>query len=321
MPTSVTATTYTPSSNNAWNSIDASAVVPSGASGIYGYIKGGGDQTGVRKNGSTDTALGYVGTSVYIPVSIGVDASRIFQMYKTSGDAPQFVLTAYWTTAEGATFLTNGSSFTTSGSAGTWADTNAASIAPSAVAVFGTFPTGNNSGFVVRIKGSTDSRIIDTGNAQFGAFFVAVDGSQLFQSAAVDVSVTFYVVGYITSTAGLTSSTNGVAVTPGSTGSYVSMTAIPGTPTFGVFENPSGGSAGLRSHADSVSDYYAAGAPAKYWIVPCDGSGLVDAKISSTSLAKVYRTGYFSSAGGGGSVLLLNSRLSGGMREMTGHIS
>lgn len=301
MPTFVTPTTYTPVNNSAWNTVDASALVPSGASGVMCYLRSdaGGVETGIRKNGSTDNVLGFLPANGYTSVYIGVDGSRQFQVYKSGSEAPTVVVYGYFTSSE-ATFFTNFTSFTVT-TAYTWQDVDISGISTGALAAFGFTRGSPNSGFAVRKNGSTDNRINDNGNFDYGGFLIGVDGSSIFEVSAAENSALGYITGYIT--ANITTNTNGTVRTPGVTGSYQTLTALPSGAIAGLYEVASNGSSALRKNGDSLDIYGPNGKVQRTHIAECDASRICEAKISASGVT-IFEMGYFTAGGGGGDTLM-----------------
>lgn len=300
MPTFVTPTTYTPVTNSAWNTVDASALVPAGASGVICYLRSdaSGVETGIRKNGSTDNVLGFLPASGYTTVCIGVDGSRHFQVYKSGSEAPTVVVYGYFTSSE-ATFFTNYTSFTIA-TAYAWQDVDISGISTGALAAVGFTRGSPNSGFAVRKNGSTDNRINDSGNFDFGGFVVGVDGSSIFEASAAETSTVGYICGYIS--ANITTHTNGTDKTPGTTGSYQTLAALPAGAIAGLYEvkhdTSTSGSSALRKNGDSLDIYGPNGKAQRTHIAECDASRICEAKISASTV-KIFEQGYFTAAGGG----------------------
>lgn len=299
MPTFVTPTTYTPSSNNSWNTIDCSALVPAGAAGVLCYVVAGGGDTevGVRKNGSTDNLTGFLGAGGFTTTAIGIDGSRLFQAYKAgSGENPTIVVYGYFTSAE-ATFFTNATPFTL-GAAYAWTDCDITSISTGALAAIG-FVRGSNDGFSCRKNGSTDDRVVEFGNFGYGGFLVGVDASKIFEANTANGSDVVHVTGYVT--ANITTYTNGIDRTPGTTGSYQTLSALPAGAIAGLYEVAAAGSSALRKNADSLDIYGTNGKVQRNHVAQCDASRICEAKISASGVT-IYEMGYFT-AGGGGSII------------------
>lgn len=246
----------------------------------------------VRKNGSTDDIYYSVRLSSRTGVSIGVDASKIFEAKIYNTNIKIFIV-GYFTGNE-FTFFDNGTNKSTA-STGSWQDVNCSSEASGAIGLF--FVLENTSTysreFGLRMNGSTDSRINTViGNNCMGAI-IGCDGSQICEQYIGNTSVDLYLIGYVT--ANVTINTNASDRSMGSTGSYADLTALPSGAIAGIYEICASAQYSWDQRENGTSLVYYYDAYLHSWnVVKCDASRVVEGKIENVDV-DFYEIGYFSS--------------------------
>ena len=179
----------------AWTSVNVSAWVPAGATGVIVHVVGS-DATGrfwgLRKPGSSDNITDMIYTQDHLWAMIGVDANRVFEAYIAATDMT-LRLAGY--TGAGVTFFTNAKNKSLT-ALNTWTDIDiSADTTDTAIGAIIQIDGEFNEAFGVRMKGSTDNRIKD---ARHAWAVIGVDSAEVFQGNITDLSMDFYLVGYIT---------------------------------------------------------------------------------------------------------------------------
>jgi len=282
-----------------WNDVDANTYgVPAEATGVvlhYVNPDAAAYQWGFRKNGSTDARNGDMWNATHNWAMVGIDDDGIFEIYVEDPDTAVYI-TGY--TNSNVTFLTNGENISL-GSTGAWTDIDCSAIAPDAKAVI--VETVNAGG------GSYSSGLRPNGSASevtYGLYrevgyhsiqIIGCDGSQVIEGKIDNVAMDCYLIGYITD--GVTMFTNPVDKSLGGAGSWTDIDCSANAPANAtglifsathVFANY-----GLRKNSsaeDIYRDAWDSGAPVP--IIECDGSQIVEGKISDTSM-DFWLWGYF----------------------------
>ena len=297
MATFITPVDITPTSFDAWVDADLSAYLPAGATGailrIVDYITGpDAFAIGARKNGSTDNRIGVAPFSTVNNFSIGVDGSRIVELYLATGTVPGVVwLDGYYTTD--AVFATNGTDKSTANT-GVWedvdisGDTGADTAIGAILEYVGSATTSVTIG--LRKNGSTDNRV--THGEVHAVFIIGVDGSEIFEQQIGTTAADIFLVGYIKSNAVF--NTNATDRSLGSTGAWTDLTALPSGAIGGIYETIGSEATteemGLRANgsAEAIIFRFRHAWP----VVKCDASQLVEHYIESTAV-DLFEVGYF----------------------------
>jgi hypothetical protein len=288
MPTFVTKTDISPGSTGSWQDADVSALVASGATGVIVRVINASAiasaAVGWRKNGSTDNRTNNLYLASQTQICVGVDGSRILELYRGSSDI-SYILEGYF--GSEAVFFTNAVAKTVSSSY-SWSSTSIAGDTggDTAIAAFLEF-TGTVAG--ARKTGSTDDRAA-TVSAHLGAV-VGCNGSESFDAQTDGTG--FHVLGYLTT--GGTFDTNGTSRVTGTTGSYVDVTAFASgaSALYEFYTGATDTNVALRKNGDS-DDYYRQPGGGRWgrFIVEGDGSRVVEQKIGDVA-ADLYELGVF----------------------------
>ena len=281
----------TPSSTG-WVSVNLSSYIPEGATGVVLHFVNTSSsslQVGARKPGDTVLAANYMHASIHTWCMAGVDSNRYVDIYVGDTTYIDVYLVAY--TKSGVTFLNNAVNVSPS-TLGSWQDVNLSSYCPNAIgAIFIISGTGTAYTFGLRKKGSTDNRYSAVYYYNLMGFVVGCDSSQVVQAYSGSTNLKFYLIGYITD--GAVFNTNASNVTPGTTGTWVDLSALPSQSVMGFFEMYNSSSTtnlyyGLRKNGSS-EDIYKFFKARAYGIVACDGDGIIEGKYSGGSF---YLIGY-----------------------------
>ena len=222
----------------AWQDVDCSANIPSGATGVILHYTHDYDADalyafGLRKNGSTDNRIGDTGRYDHLWAMIGVDANRIFEVYLENLTYQRIYLVGY--TMSGATFFTNAYDKSLS-TYGAWTDIDCSTEAPSAIALIFEHDQGNNYNKTCgyRKNGSTDARQgIWARHSGFGQTW-GCDANQIVEAYVSDSYCDTFLLGYITD--GITTYTNAIDYSLGTINTWLDLTALPVTAVMGCFE-------------------------------------------------------------------------------------
>lgn len=295
----ITPVEVTPGTPNAWIDVDVSGSVPAGATGVILHITTASVQYyGVRKNGSTDDrALNTPYSRLHLWAAIGVDANRILEAYVGNTTDVDIWLVGYF--GSDSVFFTNAVDKSL-GSTGSWLDIDISADTGGDTAIGAIFEAiGPPATFGFRKNGSSDDR---------GSLFIwrhvwsviGVDGSEICEGKISDLSVDFFLVGYIKSDA--TFNINATDLSLASTGAWTDLTALPGGATGGFIECCEPGynrSFGLRKNGSSENIYLEMGCQHTWGLVECDASQIIEGEISATDM-DFFLVGYATAAAGGG---------------------
>jgi hypothetical protein len=255
------AVNVTPGTAGSWQDVDVSGYLPAGATGVilhYDMTGAGADQAiGFRKNGSADNRIQYNEVEIHTWAMIGVDGSRIFEVYVGS-TAVDVWLAGYAT--DGVTFFDNSHDKTLTASA-TWQDIDISGDTGSDTAIGVILEVSQGltaTTWGVRKNGSSDARTGAYARLHKWAV-IGVDGSEIFEGYASDYTdITFHVIGYVTS--GAYFFTNGVDKTPGAgswTDTDITADTVGSDIANGVFievyHTASGQQYGLRQNGSAES--------------------------------------------------------------------
>ena len=284
----ITPTEITPGGTLSWRDMDASSLIASGATGVILHIVNNSStkQFGVRKNGSTDDRRQRdIQSTSHAWAMIGVDGSRIFEVYTTSTTDVDFYVVGY--TMSGVTFATNATNKNLSVS-NAWEDMDCSTEAPSAIGlIFERIGEIQSNSMGLRKNGSTDDRnsywVVE--KSCFGGV-IGCDGSQICEGySTVHTQVDYWLVGYITD--GATFITNATDLSLGSSGSYVNLAALPEGAIMGIIEVTAvDDNYGLREEGESGghADIYVSAYSHPWAIVKCDASRIIEGKINDTGV-------------------------------------
>jgi len=263
---------------------------------------------GYRKNGSTWDMKEDMLARSHFWVMVGVDASRIFELYIENKTYQRIYLVGYTTT--GVEFFTNGydkSLF----AAGMWLDIDCSGQCPSGAygLIFhhvGTILCEYPYDMALRCDGSTDDRkSYNSALHNPACLLTKCMPGRVCEGYIEHTDVDFYLAGYVTDGAIL--HTNRPFRTPGGTGSWTDLTAFPSRSAGGFYEaHGSGGrnsDYGLRKNGSSENWQIPMKTSADGY-VECDSSDIVEGLIDSI-LQDIYEIGYAekdvaSGAGGSG---------------------
>lgn len=284
----------TPGSASAWIDADVSAYVPSGAMGVILHLVNNTIAKGVgfRKNGSTDNRTQSLGATSHFWSAVGVDANRILELYAEDITNIDVYLVGYYT--NDAVFFTNAvnKSLTTTGA---WTDINISSDtgADTAIgAIFEVKDSGSSSDYYgLRKNGSTDDRRAKAANGHSAAV-VGVDGSEICEGYIANVTVDFYLVGYIVS--GSTFYTNATDVSLATTAAWTNLMSLPSGAIGAYIEvYPSDYYYGLRKDGSAEDIYFYGRHP---WGVVEASSLIIEGKIANVAV-DFWLVGYPTAAG------------------------
>jgi hypothetical protein len=292
----ITPVNVTPSATGAYEDVDVSAHIPSGATGVILHLvnthASNSSTCRIRKNGSTDDFNDDMHSVSHTWLCIGVDGSRIFEA--RVGATTTIYLVGYFESE--AVFFTNAVIKNVSTS-DVWEDMSIASDTGSDTAIGAIFTMRDFSidDWGLRKNGSTDNRFVNS-NAVTGAI-VGVDGSEILEAYSNFSSLDFRLVGYIKS--GAVFNTNAADLSLGSTGSYQDLSALPSGASGAIIEviSSSGNTDlyALREDGSSEDIYQGTGDEHCFAFVEAS-SLIIEGKISSTNV-DFYLVGYFLSPG------------------------
>jgi hypothetical protein len=289
MPTPITPVALTVGSLETWVTVDVSAHVPSGTTGVMIRVRNdtGNGAIGYRKTGSTDTFTtnSLAGRTGFI--CVGVDGSRRVDLYKQYTNF-SFDLIGHF--GAEAVFFTNAVSKGPYNSSSTWTDVDISGDTggDTAVAAIVAIDYGQTRG--ARKNGSTDPPRLTDESA--GTLIVGCDGSEVFEIQTEGNGVNQRVLGYLKSA--VTMHTDAIDRSLGSTGVFTDLAALPAGAVMGIYSVFGAGNAALRKNGAS-EDYSGNGLGDCHAIVECDGSRLVEGRIASTG-TDFYELGYFTTA-------------------------
>lgn len=278
-----------PGVTGSWQEVDVSAYCPAGTTGVILRCWNGAYldyNLGYRKKGSSDDRHGDQNARCQCWVACGVDANRVLELY--IGHAEVYIwLVGYF--GPEAVFFTNGIDKSV-GTAGSWQDVDiSADLIPgdSACLAFLEFSGGSGT-FGVRKKGS-DAPTATLYQHRGGV--TGLDVNNHYETWIPSTSSDAHLLGYLK--AGAVVADLLTVVTPGST-DWVDLAALPAGAIGGIYQLLGTGSypAGMRANGASETTY-AQLDKQSYAMVGADASGLVEARITSTSINIINQLGYF----------------------------
>ena len=288
----------TPSTINSWIDVDLSSYVPSNATGVIFHARntsGSDFALGIRKNGSTDARTQQLGRNTHCWGVIGVDESKIIELYVGDDVYVRVYLVGYF---KWDTFFFTNAIDKSPATTGSWVDIDISSDTGSDTAIAGIFEiTGNPSTYYsvgLRKNGSTDARTATIyGHNCFGAI-IGVDGSEVCEGYIGDSSVKLYLVGYFES--GATLNTNATDISPAAINEWTDLAALPDGSTGALIEiaptDDTVWAYGLRKNGSSES--FNDNVNKHAWgLVECDTSGIIEALIAYSTV-KLFLIGYAS---------------------------
>ena len=281
----ITPSEITPGTANAWTDADVSGSVPSGATGVILHIHVTAiEETGWRKNGSSDNRKPTNYTGSHFWCACGVDASRILELYVGSITTVNVYLVGYFTSD--SVFFTNALDKSLAG-VGSWLDIDISSDTGGDTAIgaiWEVIQTNYDLNWGFRKNGSSDNRVLDTD--RHGAAIIGVDGSEICEGQISSVNVDFFLTGYVKSNS--TFNTNATDLSLGSTGSWIDLSALPAGATGGFIEvvtTSYSQNYGLRENGSAENIVAGAAGEQHAWgLVEADGSRLIEGEISSNNV-------------------------------------
>ena len=227
----ITPVEITPVTEDSWEDVNVSAYIPAGATGVVLHCVNKTSNVdhpiGFRKNGSGDDRHWQMERGSHFWAAIGVDGSRILELY--SGDVDVDIwLVGYFT--DDAVFFTNGIG-KTPGSA--WADIDISSDTEDDTAIGAIFEVGGSDySWAFRKNGSSDDRY--KGNSWHAGAIIGVDGSEICEGRKGSAILYFFLVGYIISDA--TFNTNATDLSLGTINSWLDLSTLPAGAIGGFIE-------------------------------------------------------------------------------------
>lgn len=280
----------TPSSTNTWQDRDLSSYIPSGSTGVIIRVHSSWDDSiGFRKKGSTDNRTDSIGSGYsFMNAFIGCDANRVIQLYASNVSSGHITVYLLGYFGSEAVFFTNAIQKTI-GADNSWQDISIASDTGDDTAIGAFFEFTGITNVGMRKNGSTDNRT--TYNCDHKGIIAGLDGSEVCEGYLYSRDYgNFYLTGYIKN--GAVFNTNATDITPGTSGSWVDLSAFPSGAIGGMIEvYNSTGDVGFRKKG-STEDFYRDGGEHTWVTVGCDENRVAQAKIESTSI-KLYLIGYF----------------------------
>lgn len=279
VPVRVTVTTAA-----TWTDVDVSAYVPAGATGvIIDFNKNNTSSStcryGFRKNGSTDDRPRYNYENSSTHWNVGIDSSRVFEMYLGTVNTAAESRTTCWVVGyytDDAAFVTNGVDKTIT-IAATWTDISlTAEITGNAIAAFfeeSVPATSGGTDYGFRANGSTDNRVADSGYYGTNGAVVGLASNicEKYQQKIGTISGNFtYYKGCIYD--GLQMNTNGVDISPANYAGYTIAT---------IHEHAIGALLEVFDADMSAISYYGA------WPYAADSSKATVESITVTSVSTI----------------------------------
>jgi hypothetical protein len=283
MPAFLTPANVAPGTTGSWQAVDLSGSVPVGVTGVILHVvcTAGNLAFGARKNGSSDNRTGVILSGYHCWIAVGVDASRVLELYIASADLDVYLVGYFGVEA---TFNTNGVDKSLSATAA-WTDINCSANAPNATGLlFEVSGTSSDYAVGLRKNGSTDARTgMSYEHIPFSGF-IGCDASQVCEGYIGNASVDFFLLGY--TTAQHTWNTNGTDASLGSTGSYQDLSALPAGAQSGIYNNHDAvfpNKFAFRKNGTAEDLYYRPRYDGWAW-VECDASRIVEGKIETTNM-------------------------------------
>lgn len=294
MTTFVSKTDVTPGATGAWTDVNLAAFIPAGSTGVILRVINTSAVASVaigwRKKGSTDNRIGNLYLLGQTQVCVGVDASRVLQLYRGATDV-QFILEGYFESE--AVFFDNAVSKTPGGGY-SWSTASIATDtgADTAIAAFVEF-AGTWGG--ARRTGSTDNRPGGI-NAHVGAI-VGCNGSEQFDFQTEGGSNPVFVLGYLKSAATFLS--NGTDRSTANTATYEDVAAFPSGNGAGLYEylSTAGQPAVALRKKGATDDYFYTPSGEKWgvYLIEGDASRVVQQKIGGVE-ADLFELAAFATA-------------------------
>lgn len=293
----ITPVDVTPDDADQWDDVDLSGSIASGSTGVILHILNDAWSTravGWRKNGSTDDRTHTNLEKNHLWVAVGVDGSRIVELYLDNISTMEAWLVGYFETDE--VFFTNAPDISLSTTTA-WTDIDISGDTGGDTAI-GAFievvniTTGNEFGF--RKNGSSDSRVRDVGHHTASA--IGVDGSEILEGYIENTDTDFFLTGYCK--ANTTFNTNATAFNLGTEDAWTDLDALPAGATGGYIEVVTDSYAhwfGLRENGSAENIVYAAAYKMCWGMVECDGSRIIEGYIATLS-TDLFLTGYTTAA-------------------------
>jgi hypothetical protein len=300
------------STDDAWTDVDVTSYLGDSAGDVAGVFlllvnTGANSDTGVRKNGSTDSALWHIINDSKVHIFVGVDSNDIFELYFDLSSGQDVYIAGYYTNDE-ASFDTNLTAIENTPQDATWKDVDISSetgaeTALAAMILIDQPNNGVNVTWGLRENGSTDSIKITNGTGDIGTYsglgsVISVDSNEIFEMVLEDVSqpspVKVYLSGWITDN--FTGFTNAKDYSETTTGSYQDVdwsSDIPADNHVAYYQlaGAFGITYSIRSNGDTDDLYYTTNGEKGFGIVGIDSSRYSEQKIETTS-ADLYLMGY-----------------------------
>lgn len=304
----------TPTDDGTWRTVDLSAHIPSGASGVLLRSRfsaaSSSDNVGFRKTGSTDTLVApHLASPVYVYTMVGVNGSRQLDILIENGGAGAGTveLLAYFD--PGSVKFFDNCVLLDTVSQSTWidlditaaVDTISAGDTAIAAILYLHSSRANPTEVGWRKNGSSEDIRADhpgnTGGRYIGCVIVPVDAGEIFEGwRASSAYGDFKLIGYVK--ANYTALDPGVDVSLGSTGAWTDITQAGAlAQMIDTVATAVDLQRGFRKNGDSSTVGYGAlefgeRLPA---LVECDASGIIEGQIDNVAV-DFYRRGYFTAA-------------------------
>ena len=287
----------TPSVTNTWTDVDLDTHIndlPADVCGVQLLLVNNYSVLdyviGARCNGSSVDMSGQIYRGTQSAISIGVDSSKVFEVYTSRIDRAKIYIIGYYT-GDDIVFFTDPVDVSTT-TTGSYVDVDVSSFTTDAVGVIGIVRNINIAyyrRFFARMKGSTDDRYDSIHDAYgCGGYFVGVDENKTFQQIIDNDDIKTYVIGYIKSGAAMFN-VNATDISLTTTDSYVGL-SFPEGAEAGIVHVASGAyryEYYVRTQGQSGESYYDTGSQT-YIVVGADPEG----KIEHTDVDFLL-TGYF----------------------------
>lgn len=321
--TFITPVEVSPDVADAWTDADLSAHIPSGAVGVVLHFSNPSANTraaGWRKNGSTDNRLDSLNTNNQMQAYVGVDGSRICEVYQggTATDIDIY-LVGYFEAAD-AFFFTNAVDKST-GTTSAYEDVDITADLQGADNAIGAFlevlgGSAPNS-FAVRVNGSTDDRAREVTAAHCG-FMVGVDTGHIFEQKIGGTTVDVFLIGYLKDTANFTFEDPAVDMSLGVNDAWTDLSALPTGAKGGLLEMFTSTATpqvfGLRKNGSS-QDVKPRGRHSTH-LIECDASLLIEG-YQDVANTDFWRLGYVTTPSAGGAI----AGTSAGVATVTGTLT
>ena len=286
---------------DSWEDIDLDDYVgslPSGVTGvalrIYAGSSGNG-AVGARKNGSTDNRIGaqvYNSSGMWY---VGVDASKIFEVYLGSvSTSPAFWIVGYFIDV---TFLTNATDVSLT-SYGSWEDIDSG-YSTAIGLILETHATSSYWLSGVRKDGSTDARTNSINMHSCGCWVIGA-ATGVIEAYAEGSGDDLFIMAYITNSTNFIFNTNATDRSLASTGGvYYDLTLESASASANIIEviTSSTRQWNLRRNGDSSDVYYGVSRHI-FHIAMADTNGVTEGKISDI-IVDFYQVGYCTTPSGG----------------------